>query len=303
MASWYDRGYFPPSRPLEAKGGIKAQSKRGSFGQSWWAKRWIAVLESFNIGARLGRGRNYARKGQVLSVEIEKGQVTAKVQGSRSRPYEVTINVKTLSEKDVIKLSKALSDQVVFSAKLLAGEMPENIEEVFEKANLSLFPKKRGDLETECSCPDWSNPCKHIAAVYYLIGEEFHRDPFLIFTLRGIEREDLLSSVSAGSTTASEDAAGLSSQIEETREAPLPPQPLTTNPASFWGSTGEDNPPEFQATIPTVSAALPKRLGSFPLWRGEEKFLDALETAYKTASQHGQDILLGEYAGKTLGDV
>ena len=92
--------YFPPSRPREAKGGIKAQSKRGGFGESWWAKRWIAVLESFNIGARLGRGRSYARKGQVLKIEIAQGSVSADVQGSRPKPYSVKIKVKTLSEKE-----------------------------------------------------------------------------------------------------------------------------------------------------------------------------------------------------------
>lgn len=291
MASWYYRGYYPPSRPKEAKGGIKAQSKRGSFGQSWWAKRWIAVLESFNIGARLGRGRNYARKGQVLSIDIEKGRVTAKVQGSRSRPYEVTIDVKTLSETDVKKLSKALSQQAVFSAKLLAGEMPDNIEEVFAKARLSLFPEKRGDLQTECSCPDWSNPCKHIAAVYYLIGEEFHRDPFLIFTLRGIEREDLVGAVAA----AGEDSPPPDSEIGEAHDPPVPPEPLSTEPATFWGSTAGEPPPEFQAAIPALSAALPERLGSFPLWRGRENFLAVMETAYKRASPTGQNVLLGEY--------
>lgn len=295
MASWYYGRYFPPSRPLEAKGGIKAQSKRGSFGQSWWAKRWIAVLESFNIGARLGRGRNYARKGRVLSINIEKGRVTARVQGSRSQPYEVTIDVKTLAEKDVKKLSKALSQQAVFLAKLLAGEMPDNIEELFEKSKLSLFPKKRGDLQTECSCPDWSNPCKHIAAVYYLVGEEFHRDPFLIFTLRGIEREDLVGSVAAGSIVANEDSLAVDSQVPEAKDTLLPPQPLSADPSTFWGPPTEDNVAQFQAAIPAVSAALPKRLGSFPLWRGEENFLDAMETAYKTASQVGQDVVLGEY--------
>ena len=91
--SWRYHEYFQPSRPKAVKGGIKAQSKRGGFGESWWAKRWIAVLESFNIGARLGRGRSYARNGQVLSINIEKGVVKAKVQGSRTKPYEITINV------------------------------------------------------------------------------------------------------------------------------------------------------------------------------------------------------------------
>src|SRR5438128_610491 len=122
--SWWDDRYFPPSRPRRAEGGIKAQTKRGGFGESWWAKRWIQVLESFNIGARLARGRSYARKGQVLSMAIENGRVTAQVQGSRPKPYDVTIQVKTLSEKDWAKLLDALGRQALFVAKLLAGEMP-----------------------------------------------------------------------------------------------------------------------------------------------------------------------------------
>ena len=85
--------YFEPSRPREAKGGIKAQSGRGGFGRSWWARRWIEVLEGFDLGARLGRGRSYARRGQVLSIDVEKGAVTARVQGSRARPYRVEIKV------------------------------------------------------------------------------------------------------------------------------------------------------------------------------------------------------------------
>src|SRR5262245_36563358 len=136
---------FPRSRPRAARGGIKAQSRRGSFGASWWAKRWIAVLESFNIGARLGRGRSYARNGQVLSIEVEKSQVTAKVQGSRPKPYAVTIQVKGLAADDWNKLTDTLAGQALFAAKLLAGEMPQDIEEPFQDAGLSLFPEKLGD--------------------------------------------------------------------------------------------------------------------------------------------------------------
>ena len=121
MSYWNDYRRFKPSIPREAKGGIKAQSKRGTFGESWWARRWIAVLESFNIGARLGRGRSYARRGQVLSIEIDKGKVGAKVQGSRLKPYHIKLEVKTLSASDWQKLAKFLSRQAIFSAKLLMG--------------------------------------------------------------------------------------------------------------------------------------------------------------------------------------
>ena len=194
---WGYYGWYERTTPRDVKGGIKAQSKRGAFGESWWAKRWISVLESFDIGARLGRGRSYARRGQVVSVDVAKGKVTAKVQGSQREPYRVTIAVEPLGDREWAKVAEALSAQAIFAAKLLAGEMPQEVETVFTGAGVSLFPKKSKDLETSCSCPDWSNPCKHVAAVYYLLGEEFDRDPFLIFTLRGMTRDELVARLGA----------------------------------------------------------------------------------------------------------
>jgi uncharacterized Zn finger protein len=292
MARWHywdDYPHFKPSVPREVRGGIKAQSKRGTFGESWWAKRWIAVLESFNIGARLGRGRSYARRGQVLSIEVNKGKVTAKVQGSRPKPYEIKIEIKTLSTPNWQKLAKTLSREAIFSAKLLTGEMPPDIEKVFQKAGLSLFPEKLKDLKTDCSCPDWSNPCKHIAAVYYLLGEEFDRDPFLIFKLRGMSREELMGTLSiANKAVTSKKARPTMASSPENGE------PFSSEFSKFWNR--ETLPDDFfgEVTIPTVSAVLPKRLGSFPFWRGKERFLDAMEWIYRQASPLGLNVFLGE---------
>ena len=286
MAPWYYRDHYTTSVPREAKGGIKSQSKRGQFGQSWWAKRWIAVLESFNIGARLGRGRNYARKGQVVSIDVAIGAVTAEVQGSRAKPYAVTIRVKTLSTQDWNKVAAELSKQALFAAKLLAGEMPENIEDVFKQTKLSLFPQKVKDLSTECSCPDWSNPCKHIAAAYYLLGEEFDRDPFLIFKLRGMDRDQLVKILGGHTATKSTEAAQ--------KDQPLP-DPLPADHELFWGRQGEVGLGEVEVSTPAIHAALPKRLGKFPLWRGGMGFLECLEDQYAAASQVGLDVFLGEH--------
>jgi len=278
--------FFPPSRPLPARGGIKAQSQRGDFGESWWARRWNEVLEGFQIGARLGRGRSYARGGQVLSIDIDKGVVQAKVQGSRPAPYLVTIRVKELSAAAWKKLARALSGQALFVAKLLAGEMPAQIEEAFEKAGLSLFPQQARDLQTDCSCPDWSNPCKHIAAVYYLLGEEFDRDPFLLFRLRGTNREELVGLL--GKSPAPQ---------EETRTPVETGEPLTADAGRFWsgGALPEDLYGEAQA--PSVHAALPKRLGAFPFWRGRAGFLEAIEPAYAEASPRGLDVFVSKPPG------
>ena len=294
MPYWDDDFFFwrhrKPSIPREARGGIKAQSKRGTFGESWWARRWIAVLESFNIGARLGRGRSYARRGQVLSIEIDKGKVGAKVQGSRPKPYNVELQVKTLSGSDWQRLAKVLSRQVVFSAKLLTGEMPLDIEKAFKEAGLSLFPEKLKDLKTACSCPDWSNPCKHIAAVYYLLAEEFDRDPFLIFKLRGMNREDFIATLSRPEKKATQKKA-------KPKHEPLhkDEEGLTSDISKFWN--GEPIPDDIfgEVRIPPIPAALPKRLGSFPFWRGEEKFLDVMESVYERASGVGLKVFLGEH--------
>ena len=271
MSEWRNWDYFPKSQPRAAKGGIRAQSARGGFGKSWWAKRWIAVLESFNLGARLQRGRSYARRGQVLSISVETGAVSAQVQGSRPKPYTIRLEVKPLSKTDWRKLAGVVSSQAIFGAKLLGGEMPQDIETVFQSAGLSLFPGKHSDLKTDCSCPDWSNPCKHIAAVYYLLGEEFDRDPFLIFQLRGMARDQFLGLL------------GESGPAEKEAE-PLPAEPLSATPAIFWngGALPEDllggvNPEP-------VGAALPRRLGKLPFWRGRENFLEALESIYTSAA-------------------
>lgn len=287
--------FFPPSTPREAKGGIKAQSKKGSFGKSWWAKRWIEVLESFNIGERLNRGRSYARKGQVLSINIESGEVTAKVQGSRAKPYQVEIKVKQLSKSAWQKLAKTLSQQVIFTAKLLAGEMPENIENAFHETGISLFPSKSRDLQTDCSCPDWSNPCKHIAAVYYLLGEEFDRDPFLIFKLRGMVREELTGLIeyqSARSSSGTKEET--SSKLGKKEEPQILPEPLPAEPEIFWGRTNTKYDSSYDVHIPPIPAALAKRLGNFPFWRSEESFIPAIEEIYRKASPIGMDIFLGE---------
>jgi uncharacterized Zn finger protein len=300
MRRWDRFGFFEPSVPRRAKGGIRAQSKRGTFGESWWAKRWISVLESFDIGARMGRGRNYARSGQVLSIDIEKGTVKAKVQGSRPTPYRVAIEIKSITPANWGKLVKVLSHQAIFVAKLLAGEMPQDIEKVFQSVGLSLFPGKSKDLKTECSCPDWSNPCKHIAAVYYLLGEEFDRDPFLIFKLRGLPREELIKMLGGGEKKPDKRKGKRKPPPaqEEKKKTLLPrPEPLPVDGPLFWN--GGVLPEDFfgEVQIPPVSAALLKRLGNFPFWRGKERFFDALEPVYARASTRGLVVFLGEKNG------
>ena len=189
---WED---WPPARPIRVDGGIRAKSKRGAIGEQWWSRRFISVLESYGMSGRLARGRSYARAGQVLDFELSQGKVTARVQGSRVRPYQVRIGVLPLTTAQWRRVQDRLASQALFRAKLLAGEMPHEIEEVFADCGTPLFPRSPADLDMHCSCPDWEVPCKHLAAVCYVLAEEFDRDPFGMLAWRGKARDELLTAL------------------------------------------------------------------------------------------------------------
>ena len=190
--------WWPPaSRPRAVEGGLKARSTRGVIAQTWWSGRFIAVLEAIIVGGRLQRGRNYARRGQVLSMDVTAGLVSALVQGSRVQPYRVRIGLDAFGQPEWAAAERALAGSAWYSAKLLAGEMPEDIEDVFAELGLALFPASATELSMYCSCPDWQVPCKHIAAVFYLLAEAFDDDPFRILAWRGREREELLAGLHA----------------------------------------------------------------------------------------------------------
>jgi len=162
--SWGDFGNY--GRTRRVKGGIQARSRRGAFGETWWGRQWMETLESFGMESRLARGRSYARSGQVLTLEIEAGGVRATVQGSQPKPYTIRIRLAAFPEAAWEKVAAGLRDEPALTARLLAGELPAEIEGVFANSGLSLFPARSKDLDGSCSCPDSSNPCKHLAAVY-----------------------------------------------------------------------------------------------------------------------------------------
>jgi uncharacterized Zn finger protein len=186
-------GFPPPSKPHPVDGGLVARSARGAIGEHWWSRRFLDVLESFALGSRLTRGKNYARRGQVVSLDVAPGVVTASVQGSRRTPYKVSIALPAFSELVWAKVEVTLAEQAIHSAMLLAGEMPQDLEDVFRAAGAPLFPQVAKDLALSCSCPDWEVPCKHLAATFYLLAESFDDDPFAILLWRGRSREALLN--------------------------------------------------------------------------------------------------------------
>jgi uncharacterized Zn finger protein len=258
--------------------GIKAHSRRGAFGKTWWAGRWIAALEQLVNPARLARGRTYARQGQVVSLDIVAQGVKAVVQGSRPEPYQVSIEFKHLSDAEWERVIDAMSMEALYAARLLSGEMPEQIEEVFAAVGCTLFPAQEGDMRTRCTCPDWANPCKHIAAVHYLLGERFDEDPFLMFLLRGRSQDQIVAALRA--RRAGPDGEAIP-DIE-----PLDEPDLST----FWSAPPQTEEVALHFALPESDALPVKGLGPPPFVR------DQAAVAATTAAMERLYRQIGEYA-------
>ncbi|MDQ2714107.1 MAG: SWIM zinc finger family protein [Chloroflexota bacterium] len=169
------------------------------FSRTWWGQRFIEALEQFTDASRLGRGRSYASGGRILDYTLANGTVAARVRGSinpyfgvyEEPIYKTSITIKVISAADWTKVIQQIASRADLVTKLLLNEMPDTIEDAFARLDLHLLPHSQRDFETACSCPDYANPCKHIAGVYYLLASALDQDPFVMFELRGLSRDDL----------------------------------------------------------------------------------------------------------------
>jgi uncharacterized Zn finger protein len=303
------------TKPLSTKGGIKSRVNRGRFhGSNWWSRRWIEILEGSIDLARLARGRSYARKGQVIDIEIEPGLVTASVQGTRKKPYQIRLGFETLSEEAMGLLLFRFRERSSFAARLLAGEMPDEMEKVFKEAGTNLFPSKSALRRYKCSCPDDVAPCKHIVAVLLLLAEVFDDDPFLLLKLRGVNREVLINLLTL--ETSVEDAdiiyeddkewedeessviSGGSDCVVEIISGEREDVELETLYAKWYG----EELPEFKYDVDEKESniAALEIINEFPFWRGEMPFRQSLSQYYERAANSAEEILTGEKK-KTVG--
>ncbi|MDD2600523.1 MAG: SWIM zinc finger family protein [Kiritimatiellae bacterium] len=265
--------------PLAVRGGIRAQHTSTGQLRVWWSRRWMDMMEQFRLGARLGRGRNYAEAGQVSDLVIEQGVVNATVQGAQKEPYTSRITFKTLDQEGKATVLDTLREKPVLIARLLVGDLPLKIESILLKTGCPLFPEREHDVKSRCNCPDWANPCKHLAAVYYLLGEEIAKNPMLLLKIRGITIGDIFneSNVSVKKVTP-----------PDLKREPLP---LT---ASFYGQTQPEVTDFGEEEHTGTSAPLVHRLGSLPFWRGQERFIDTLENLYDRAALRGWKVWMDE---------
>jgi uncharacterized Zn finger protein len=257
--------------------------------REWWSQRWLELLDSYRFKKRLERGRTYARQGNVLSIEFQGAKVLAKVQGSEPEPYKVSLSLDSFSDEEWGYLVETMSQKAIFAAKLLAGEMPQNIEEVFTASGISLFPFTLSDVHSRCSCPDKANPCKHIAAVYYQLGDRFSEDPFVLFQLRGRTKEQIISNLRQLRSTNIEVTTD---QKLEDKES-ISQNQYSFNLESFW-QYHEPLESSLVVIAPSTSETVLDVLGSIPLAKEEENLasltaadlvMKYLDTVYKDVSQ------------------
>ncbi|MCP9796918.1 MULTISPECIES: SWIM zinc finger family protein [unclassified Cyanobium] len=209
-----------------ASGAITTQLGQQGLGQQpWWVEQWMELIHSYRFKKRLERAWTYAREGNVVSIRFEGRRVHARVQGTDPDPYKVKLWLDVLNDEDWGYVLEALSQKARWSAQLLAGIMPADIERAFAASGKRLFPFKLQEVRSECSCPDKANPCKHISAVYYLMGDRFSEDPFVLFQLRGRTRSQLLGDL------AKRRREGVAAPLEH---APHPIHPAIADPARWW---------------------------------------------------------------------
>jgi uncharacterized Zn finger protein len=167
------------------------------FGTTWWGRLWITALEQLgdDFENRLPRGKKYAEEGAVSHFTVSPGEIQAKVHGRKT--YNVTLGLPALTAAQWEKALERIHLESRFVASLLAGEMPQGLDETFRESGASLYPRVPKELQTHCDCPDWANPCKHVAAVCYIMAEALDRDPWLLFDLRGRTREEVLEALQA----------------------------------------------------------------------------------------------------------
>ncbi len=199
----WERGWqdFPTAAPLRVEDGIATRKQRGAMADAWWSTRLVQLLDTYGLGGRMQRGRRYARQGQLVSFDVHPGVVFAQVQGSRQEPYAVRVAFEPLTNAEWTDVQHEIEATLHVPARLLAGEVPPELEEIFDDAGVALLPRRWADLHAACSCPDWGNPCKHIAAVLYVLADRLDDDPWLLLLWRGRTRDALLAHLGPRTST------------------------------------------------------------------------------------------------------
>ncbi len=259
-------------------------NRRRTFGNTWWGQAWLDALEGRAVHDlnRLPRGRTYARQARAEDLAIEPGWVRAWVQGSRPDPYEVVLQVRLFRDDEWECVFDAIVAKAAHAAALLDGELDPGIVADVESVEVDLLPRS-GDLRTACNCPDWAEPCKHAAAVCYLIADALDADPFVLLLLRGLDRTAVIDAIrsrrsSGEDTTAVETGPAPDGVVAREAwrrtpgplpEVPTPPRDGPLTPAA-WPSAAPAGAPFSDDGLRLLAADAARRAWTLALGVGEE---------------------------------
>lgn len=270
---------------------LRPRRSREPLTRSWWAGRWVHALTQLIDPGRLARGRSYERRRRVMELDIQVGLIRARVQGTMEMPYRVRIEVQTLREADWQRAIAAMAGEARYAAQLLTGEMPHDIEDVFSRAGVSLFPVHRGELNTHCTCPDPVNPCKHIAAAFLAVGERLDEDPFLMFQLRGRTHEQVMAALREARADI---ALGPVAPAESAPHPEAGDAPLSESLERFWRMGPQLGAMQVHVAPPEVELEAIKVLGD-PSFAEDETLLQRLSDVYRSVSNKAVEVAFGEH--------
>lgn len=263
--------------------------------REWWSQRWLDLLDSYRFKKRLERARNYSRQGNVLSIEFHKSKVLAQVKGSEVEPYQVSLSLDIFSDEEWNYVIETMSHKSLFAAKLLAGEMPQNIEDVFTSNGLSLFPFTLNDIHSQCSCPDPAVPCKHIAAIYYQLSDRLSEDPFVLFELRGRSRERIiqdLRKLRSQKKLVNPPVHRKNNQVENFPKLNTNPNPnqISDNQINYFWEYNDPLESSLVVISPNMGETVLDILGNIPLPKDEENTVHVLDSSSDLTMKHLQNI-------------
>lgn len=291
------RPYTPPVRPLPAKarkvrGGVKLPAGEVAGPTAWAAQRWLRLTEMAGEGQRMVDGLDYARQGQTKRIDVRPGVIEAYVQGRADRPYVSSMKMSVITLEQWDRVVMAMSEGAMYSAKLLAGELPSNIEEVFIPLGLKLFPAELSDVEVNCTCSDFvaGTWCKHLCCTAYLLGHKLASEPFLMFSVRGLEAQDLLERLRQRRAVT---GAALGATPVYQQRVPgvegLSVPALQDMSAKFWDVPAELRNLDLPIEPPQVSHPLLRRLGPSPFPSAQFPLVGLLASCYESISSKALD--------------
>jgi len=266
------------------------------FSRTWWGQEFIQALDNISDDGRLSRGRAYVNNGKITSFGIKDGIVLARVRGSinayfgvyKEPLYITTIEFQPISAAKWAAAIALIASRASLISRLLLNEIPSNIEDSFTTLGLHLLPHGEKDFNAQCSCPDYGNPCKHIAGVYYRVAAELDRDPFLLFELRGLSREDLYKELAKSPL-----GKALSAELQLSQGSLKPAESYYTRPITvaaqpverlqdFWQGTKRLPQTMEPLTKPLVAGIPVKKQGDFPaFWQRNNSFIEVMEELYE----------------------